>query len=94
MELEMKPSRDVKGLELPKLGRNGRVIYGKGRWDAERYEDFAKRVKKLNAGIAITSDTMDDAFRTAASQLTNDMCDRKALASMVKRVSSRSVSPI
>lgn len=83
-------SEAVAALFIPKVGVHHRSTVDHDGSDEQTYEDFVLQLQRANSDVHLTKDTVDEAFRQAASQLKDDkkLSDSKKVKRMVDRVST------
>ncbi|KAM0716718.1 hypothetical protein Q7P37_008163 [Cladosporium fusiforme] len=79
-------SEAVAALSIPRIGLYHRSTADYDGSDEQTYEDFVLQMQRANADVPLTKDTVDEAFRQAASQLKDEnLLDSKKVKHMVDR---------
>ncbi|KAK4545828.1 hypothetical protein LTR36_002392 [Oleoguttula mirabilis] len=81
-------SAQVLQLNLPTLSKHPSRENGKDQFDEQSYQAFAEKAQKKNVNVAISRQTMDDAFRFAASRMPGSS-NSKAFEQMIARCLGR-----
>jgi hypothetical protein len=77
-------------LKLPKVGEDPRGTASVHGWAYMNYEDFARKVRRLNQETEFTKDVMDAAFRKAVSRVaSSSMTTKSRINGLFTRVSTQ-----